>query len=220
MQTDILTAVTARIAALRDAAPGRPVLVGLDGSVAAGKSTAAAHIASALRAHGLTTAVVSADGFLRTADQLRADGLAARKGFPESFDRDAMRAFLTAAQAGLSPTAPRYSHADYDISQTETQSAAGDVLLFEGVNVLGADLAPLYDLRLYLDTPEAIARGRFLDRFAATPFMPVRVDALAPWRPADGDPTRWGEAVWAAINEMNLRKHISAGRDRADMLIS
>jgi type I pantothenate kinase len=215
-----MTPLTARILALRAVAPGRPVLVGLDGPVAAGKSTLAGEIAEALEAHGLAVAVLAADGFLLSALSLRERGLGHRKGFPESFDRSGMAAFLTAVRAGKAPDAPRYSHADYDVSGDARQGSAGDVVIFEGVNVLGADLAPLYDLRVYLDVAEDVARLRFLQRFAATPFTPLRADALAPWKPADGDAAAWGAAVWAAINGPNLREHIAAGRARADVVIS
>lgn len=214
-----LTPVIERVLALRAAHPERPVLVGLDGAVAAGKSTVAARIASDLANAGPAAAVVAADGFLHPAAQLRALGLSHRKGFPESFDRAAMASFLIAVRAGLAPDAPAYSHTAYDVTNELTQGSAGDVVIFEGVNVLGADLAPLYDLSVYLDAAEATARGRFLKRFTTTPFTPLRAAALASWRPADGDPAAWGEAVWAAINGANLREHIVAGRAGADLVL-
>lgn len=217
---DSLSSVTARIVALHAAEPGRPVLVGLDGAVAAGKSTAAAQIAADLQMHGLGVAVVAADGFLLSAARLRELGLTGRKGFPESFDRAAMAAFLAAVRAGEAPDAPRYSHAAYDVSAEETQSSPGAVVIFEGVNVLGADLADLYDLSAYLDVAEDVAKARFLKRFVTTPFTPVRATALAPWKPSDGDPAAWGEAVWAAINGPNLREFISTGKARADVVIT
>jgi len=220
VQAKTLSSVTERIAALQVARRDGPVLVGLDGAVAAGKSTAAALIAADLRNRGLDVAVVSADGFLLSAARLRDLGLVGRKGFPESFDRAAMAAFLRAVRAGSAPDAPRYSHDAYDVSANETQGSAGAVVIFEGVNVLGADLAGLYDLRVYLDAPEDVAKARFLKRFVATPFLPLRTAALDAWKPKDGDAAAWGEAVWAAINGPNLREHISGGRDRADLVVS
>lgn len=219
VDTTVLSTVVEQVLALHAAHPDRPVLVGLDGAVAAGKSTAAAQVAANLQMHGLGVAVVSADGFLLSAERLRAAGLMARKGFPESFDRPAMAAFLAAVRAGEAPDAPRYSHAEYDVSPDETQSSAGAVVIFEGVNVLGDDLSASYDLRVYLDVAEDVARTRFLKRFVATPFSPLRAGALAPWKPGDGDPAAWGEAVWAAINGPNLREHIAANRARADLTV-
>jgi type I pantothenate kinase len=219
LDTAGLSSVVERVLALHAAHSDRPVLVGLDGAVAAGKSTAAARIAAELQIRGLGVAVVSADGFLLNAAALRTRDLTHRKGFPETFDRAAMAAFLGAVRDGQAPDAPRYSHAAYDVSSEETQSSAGAVVIFEGVNTLGTDLAGLYDLLVYLDVGEDVAKARFLKRFIATPFTPLRRAALAPWRPADGDPTVWGEAVWAAINGPNLRENIAAGRTRADLLV-
>ncbi len=219
VDTTALSSATEQVMALHAAHPDRPVLVGLDGAVAAGKSTAAAQIAADVAMRGLGAAVVSADGFLLSATDLRTRALTHRKGFPESFDRAAMAAFLAAVREGEAPDAPRYSHSDYDVSTEETQSSAGAVVIFEGVNVLGADLAALYDLRVYLEVAEDVAKARFLKRFIATPFTPLRSAALAPWKPADGDPAAWGEAVWAAINGPNLREWISGGKARADLVV-
>lgn len=219
MDTTSLSSVVERALALHAAHSDRPVLIGLDGAVAAGKSTAAARIAADLQIHGLGVAVVSADGFLLSAAALRTSGLTHRKGFPESFDRAAMAAFLTAVRDGEAPDAPRYSHAAYDVSSEETQNSAGAVVIFEGVNTLGTDLTDFYDLRVYLDVAEDLAKARFLKRFITTPFTPLRGAALAPWKPEDGDPTAWGEAVWAAINGPNLRENIAAGRTRADLVV-
>ncbi len=216
--TALTTQIVGRIAALRGGAESRPVIVAVDGAVAAGKSTFARRLGEALDAADLTTAIVSADGFLLPAKQLHAENLMARKGFPESFDRPAVAAFLAAVRQGEAPQAPRYSHEAYDVA-AGGQSSVGDVVIFEGVNVLAADLAPLYDLRLYLDINEAQTRDRFLARFAATPFTPLRAEALAAWKPASGDLRAWGEAVWAAINGPNLDQHIRGGRDRADILV-
>ena len=197
-----------------------PLIVALDGPVAAGKTTLAARLAAELALSGLSVVTVSADGFLLPMAVLEGAGLVGRKGFPESFDRVAMCAYLTGLREGAAPDAPAYAHENYDVSPDRRQASAGaDVVLFEGVNVLQPDLAPLYDYRLYLDTPPGEAEARFTRRFVATPFTPVRTMALAPWRPADGDPAAWAEAVWAAINGPNLEQHIAMGRGMADRIV-
>jgi len=214
---DLLDLLATRILALR-ADLGRPVLVGLDGAVAVGKSTLAGHLTERLRAAGAPTAVVGADGFLWPTAQIQARGLT--KGFPESYDREAMVAFLDAVRAGDQPAAPRYDHATYDVAAEPGQATAGSaVVIFEGVNTLGADLARHYDLRVYLDAAPADIVSWYLRRFAATPFSPVRVVALAPWRPANGDVQAWGKAVWDAVNGPNLARYIVSGRTRADVVL-
>lgn len=214
----ILASLAESVAVLLGRAVHRPVLVGLDGPVAAGKTTLARALAATLAQRGLTAAVVSADGFLLRLAKLEADGLIEVKGFPQSFNRAGMTDFLERLRRGEAPAAPAYAHDRYDVSTTERQPTDGAlVVIFEGVNVLQPDLAPLYDLRLYLDA--ANAREVYLRRFIETPFTPERARALAPWRPDDGDPQVWGEAVWAAINGPNLARHIAHGRERADLVL-
>lgn len=221
--TDDVTALIAeRIAAL--AADRRPVLVGLDGPVAVGKSTLARALADDLAGRGLPTAVIGADGFLWPAAHLQARGLMPRKGFPETFDRLAMARFLRGVRAGHAPSAPSYAHAAYDVSLTDRQATEGAaVVVFEGVNALGQDLRPLYHLAVYLDADPAAAEAWFLERFTATPFSAARVSALAPWRPAPGDSgvdvAAWGRAVWAAVNAPNWSQHIAQGRRLADIVV-
>ncbi len=216
----VLDALAARIANLSAATADRPVLVGLDGAVAVGKSTLARILAELLEARGVATAVISADGFLLPGAELQAKGLNARKGFPESFDRAAQAAFLAGLRAGGRPAAPRYSHLTYDVSSDDPQRTdEAAVVIVEGVNVLGADLAAFYDLRLYLDAEVADIESWFLARLLATPFSASRAEALAQWRPASGDRTDWGRAVWAAVNAPNLEQHIGSGRARADLVL-
>jgi type I pantothenate kinase len=214
----VLASLGETVAALIGRAALRPLIVALDGPVAAGKSTLARSLETTLDHRGLQTAVVSADGFLHGLAKLEADGLMASKGFPESFNRPAMISFLERIRGCEAPSAPVYAHDLYDISPSLRQSTDGArVVIFEGVNVLQPDLVPLYDLRLFLDA--ASAREVFIRRFVDTPFTPQRARALAPWKPEDGDLSAWAAAVWSAINGRNLVQHIAAGRDRADVVL-
>ena len=96
-------------ALVAERAAGHPVfLLGLAGGVAVGKSTLARAIADGLEAAGAAVQIVATDGFLRPNAELEAAGLGMKKGFPETYDRDALHAFL-ADLAGGRPAAPRRS---------------------------------------------------------------------------------------------------------------
>ena len=81
-------------------APARPpdgtFLVAIDGAVSVGKSTTAALLAQLLEVppEVLDVRVVATDGFLFPNRVLDARGLSMRKGFPESYDHDALDAFV------------------------------------------------------------------------------------------------------------------------------
>src|SRR5580704_5198013 len=100
-----------------------PFLVGVTGAVAAGKSTFAAELRTALAADGLTVETVCTDGFLMDNAALEARGILNRKGFPESYDVEGLRAALAAIRTGPIDV-PGYSHAIYDIDPALTHRLA------------------------------------------------------------------------------------------------
>src|SRR4051812_21881594 len=106
------------------AGSAEPFVVAVTGSVAVGKSAAAAALTEALVADTTRApvSVVCTDGFLYPNRDLAARGIMERKGFPESFDHDALARFLIAVRGGAPEAhAPVYSHATYDIVDGASQ---------------------------------------------------------------------------------------------------
>ncbi len=204
--------------------PGAPLLVGITGSVAAGKSALAAALAENLA--GLRVATVATDGFLRPNAELDAAGLTLRKGFPESYDGVALAATLAALRHGPA-SVPAYSHQRYDVDPALARVLGpADVILVEGLGLAphaGKDPATALDLLIYLDADEADLEHWFVTRF------------MRLWHAAADDPASFyvrfrdltpeaaqtlARGVWTGINLPNLRDHISGARDRADILLS
>ena len=206
--------------ARRDSVDGCMV-IGLAGGVAAGKSTIADEVARLLETdHGLTVAVVSTDGFLFPNATLAAMGILDRKGFPESYDRDAMHAFLDAVRAGESTTVPVYDHHTYDIVDAVTTVEVVDVVVLEGVNALR--LADRFDLALYLHAEEPDLREWFTVRAfgfrdaahtTPSPFFSPWVDAT------DEEFRAMATAAWELVNRPNLVECIEPTRAIADMVV-
>ncbi|MBS0411577.1 MAG: type I pantothenate kinase [Proteobacteria bacterium] len=211
-------------ARLRERRPAfGPFLVGLTGSVASGKST----FAEALRAEiaawpeAPTVELACTDGFLRPNAELDAAGLTNRKGFPESYDVDGLRATLAAVRQGPA-TFPAYSHVTYDIDPALAREIAGpDVLIVEGLS-LQLDPSPV-DTLIYLDADEALLETWFADRFMGL-WEGAEHDPAsfyARFRHMDADGARaFAGMVWNAINLPNLRDHISTARDIADLVVT
>jgi type I pantothenate kinase len=215
--------LAARLAAHRQ--HGEPLVVGITGPVAVGKTTLARQIADALAQIGpWHVEIVSTDGFLLPNAVLEARGISHRKGFPESFDTDAMAAALAGLKSG--PVAvPAYSHVTYDVDPAAARTIAGaDIVLVEGLGLApGADgQRPPLDLLVYIDAEEADVLAWFLDRF------------MGLWAAAATDPTSFyarfrhmDEAaardfalqVWNGINRPNWLDHIAQAKPVADIVV-
>src|SRR5262249_41012423 len=123
-----------------------PYVIGVAGSVAAGKSTTA-RVLQALLARWSNmpkVELVTTDGFLYPNAVLEREGLMERKGFPESYVLPALLGFLADVKAGRRPVrAPIYSHLVYDVMPNHwVEVNRPDILVVEGLNVLQTGRAP------------------------------------------------------------------------------
>jgi type I pantothenate kinase len=201
---------------------GGAYVIGLTGGVACGKTTLAASLVDAFAPGGTGRRVecVGTDGFLHPNAVLIERGILDRKGFPESYDRDALHAALERIRS--TPAAfPAYSHIIYDVDPASSRTIAPpDVLIVEG---LGLDRAAPVDTLIYLDAAEADQEAWFVARFMA--FWEIgRRDAAsfyARFRDLDAEAAaELGARVWISINRPNLREHIAPVRDVADVVVT
>ncbi len=206
----------ARLVAER-ATTAQPLVVGIGGGVAVGKSTAAAAV-SELFAPGRVE-VVATDGFLRPNAELLAEGLLHRKGFPESYDAPAVEAFLDAVhRRDPRITVPVYSHVTYDVTDERKPIETPDVLVLEGVNALR--FADRLDVAVYLNASEAAMEDWYVTRFLRLCEAPPPGSFYAQFadRDLDGCRSLAGD-VWRGVNLPNLREHIRPTLAVADIVV-
>jgi type I pantothenate kinase len=214
-----------------------PYIIGVAGSVAVGKSTMARVLRALLSRWPNTPKVdlIATDGFLLPNAVLRREGLMERKGFPESYDRPALLAFLTAIKAGKrNVTAPVYSHLVYDIVPGETAAIdRPDILIVEGLNVLQPSRLPhdgrgvpfvsdFFDFSVYIDADEAVIRRWYIERFQRLRKTAFQDPASYFHRYASVDEEEAAEiadGLWTRINLVNLRENILPTRPRADLIL-
>jgi len=210
---------------LRTRRAGRtPFIVGVTGAVAVGKSTFAGELAAAIVAWPGSPAVeaVATDGFLFRNAVLGERGLLNRKGFPETYDGEGLRAALSAIRQGPAPF-PTYSHVLYDVDPALARRLERpDVLIVEGLGLHEGAAALGLDALIYLDADEAHVEAwfeeRFIDLWRAAETDPASF--YARFRHMDEDQTRaLAGQVWRGINLPNLREHIGLGRDVADFVV-
>ncbi len=206
----------ARLVADR-AADTRPLVVGIAGGVAVGKSTAAAAV-SELFAPGRVE-VVATDGFLQPNAVLVASGILHRKGFPESYDAPAVEGFLDAVHRGHPEvTVPVYSHVTYDVLEERRRIAPPDVLVLEGVNAL--QFSDRLDVAVYLNASEDAMEDWYVARFLELCETPPPGSFYAQFDGLDPEALRaLASDVWRGVNLVNLREYIRPTLRRAHIVV-
>ena len=214
-----------------------PYIIGVAGSVSAGKSTTARVLRALLSRWPNTPKVelITTDGFLLPNAALEREGLMDKKGFPESYDHKALLRFLSDVKAGAPHvTAPVYSHLVYDVVEGETESVDHpDILIVEGVNVLAARpsrqprdipfVSDFFDFSIYLDAQEDVLERWYIDRFLTlrqTAFRDPRSYFRKYAELDDAEAVRVAREIWTTINLENLRNNIAPTRPRASLVLT
>ncbi len=215
-----------------------PYIIGIAGSVSAGKSTTARVLKALLSRWTNTPKVelVTTDGFLMPNAELTKLGLMERKGFPESYDGRALIKFLSDVKAGKSRvSAPLYSHLVYDVVPgEETIVDRPDILIVEGLNVLlpnrlskDGDEIPFvsdfFDFSIYLDADEINLERWYIERFMrlrGTAFRDPRSFFKKYATLSDEEAISMAQGLWSRINLPNLHENVLPTRPRADLVLT
>lgn len=162
--------VAAIVARLPERAGARR-LIALAGPPATGKSTIADALRDALAAGGANAVVVPMDGYHLDNRILSARGLLPRKGAPETFDARGFIAMIRRLKAGEETFVPVFDRSrDIAIAGAGLVPANADTIIVEGNYLMfdeapWRDLAPLWDVALFLDASEAVLRERLVQRW-------------------------------------------------------
>jgi type I pantothenate kinase len=215
-----------------------PYIIGLAGSVSAGKSTTARVLKALLSRWSNTPKVelITTDGFLYPNAVLQADGLMERKGFPESYDGTALIRFLSEIKAGKRQVqAPVYSHLVYDVVPNEYVTVdRPDILIVEGLNVLLPNRLPrdgksipfvsdFFDFSIYLDADDDLLERWYVERFMRlreTAFRDPRSFFSKYATLTDEQAIETAKGIWQRINLPNLQENILPTRPRADLVLT
>jgi type I pantothenate kinase len=217
--------------------PRMPFVIGIAGSVAAGKSTAARVLKALLSSwpNHPSVDLLTTDGFLHPRRVLEARGLMQRKGFPESYDVRRLIQVLADVKSGVPEVAaPVYSHLVYDIVPGETQVVRQpDVLIVEGLNVLqtgGARgesrrmmfVSDFFDFSIYVDANESDLEYWYVERFLTFRETVFRNPSSYFHQFADlavEDAIDTARGIWRSVNLVNLRENVLPTRERAQLIL-
>ncbi|MBX2881970.1 MAG: type I pantothenate kinase [Granulosicoccus sp.] len=213
-----------------------PFIIGIAGSVAVGKSTVARILQTLLGRWPEHPKVdlITTDGFLYSTAELQRRNLMHRKGFPESFDREALLQLLSDVKGGRGNLrAPIYSHLRYDVVPGEFITIdQPDILIVEGLNVLQTGklrpdeahvfVSDYFDISIYIDAREDVIRNWYVDRFLTlrdTVFSNPESYFSHYAKLDTEEATRTANEIWSSINLVNLRENILPTRERAKLIL-
>ncbi|GAY73350.1 type I pantothenate kinase [Lentilactobacillus kosonis] len=209
-----------------------PFIIGISGSVAVGKSTTA-RVLEELLTHYFTgehVQLITTDGFLYSTDELKKRGILDRKGFPESYDMEALIGFLNSVKSGVPVIkTPVYSHQVYDIIPDQFEVInRPDVLIVEGINTLQLPqnqqiyISDFTDFSIYMDADPDLIEKWYLERFGKLIDTAFRDPDNYYHQYAIGERSKafdMAKRVWQTIDMPNLEENILPTRSRADMIM-
>ncbi len=174
--------------------------------------------------------LMTTDGFLLPTQELINRGILDRKGFPESYDMEALVHFLLEVKTGNpSVDAPVYSHEIYDIVPGEVQTIESpDILIVEGINVLQLPpnreiyVSDFFDWSIFVDADATLIEQWYLERFELLMDRAKTQPDNYYYQYAIGnraDAIAMAKDVWQKTNLKNLKEYILPTKTRADFIL-
>nr|BET44468.1 MAG: type I pantothenate kinase [Candidatus Aschnera chinzeii] len=213
-----------------------PYVIGITGSVSAGKTTTAKLLQLLLtnyfRCYKIN--IIATDGFLYPNKTLIKYGIMAKKGFPQSYNLKNLLQLLYDIKSGVDTLCiPIYSHILYDIIPDKQQIIKNpDILIIEGLNILQNNLlnvckqihtSGFIDFSIYIDAHENLLKLWYVDRFLKFCRQSIYNSSSYFHRYSKLETTELiniAQYIWNTINMVNLYNNILPTKNMASLIIT
>ncbi|CAD66836.1 type I pantothenate kinase [Tropheryma whipplei] len=198
---------------------GKSFIIGITGSVAAGKSTLASDLAKML--DGISVEVISTDGYLYPNKILEQKGLMLKKGFPESYDTAHLASLVKNIKAGAKTIGIRqYAHPIHDVTGVIKTVNKPEILIIEGLNVMRHPVKTVVDLGIYIEAPKRSVFKWYVKRFFE---LRAQHEKNTYFRKYANLPRRQCikmlKQVWRDVNRKNFTENILPVKHTADFIV-
>ncbi|MPY68203.1 hypothetical protein F8S09_16225 [Deinococcus sp. SDU3-2] len=172
--------------------PQEVFIVAIDGYRGSGKRALAERLSLALGAQ-----VLHGDDFYRSMPEEQRAGLSPEQGYMQYLEWQRLRAELTTVRNGSSGSFLAYDWAGTGPRQIHFSPEGW--LIVEGVSTLRPELRHLYDLKVYVDTPEELRQSRLTARSGSAEWV-KRWKAAEDWYHEHHHPALAADVVISGVN--------------------
>ena len=218
-----------------------PLIIGVNGSVASGKSYIADKFAEKLTSCNVKCAILSTDNFIFSNKELEKRKIMHLKGFPDSYDWNKLIKIIRQIKKNKTAYTPLYDQSISDISKKKFKIPKNmDIIVIEGINLLrphlslmenkklsvksnkySALLSDFLDVSVFINAPETFLKRWFYKRLQRkkTHWKTVGIKKNLT-RKTNKQFKNWAMNIWKKINSKNLHEFILPFKKRADIIIT
>lgn len=141
---------------------GRPVIIGIAGGSASGKTSISKKLFEAFSASN-SIAIIKEDDYYKSQDHLpMEERVKTNYDHPFAFDHDLLLEHLNTLISGYTINKPTYDYVNHTRSKITEQIIPSDVIILEGLFILeNKAIRDLLDIKIFVDTPVDV---RFIRR--------------------------------------------------------
>ncbi len=143
----------------------KPVIIGIAGGTASGKTTVAKKLYYAALKHGTVAMIRIDDYYCEQNDLSMEERRKVNYDHPNAYDVALLTNHLIQLQAGKRIQKPTYDFKEYNRSQEVEEIQPANVIIVEGILTFSfPDLRSLFDIKIFVDTPDDVRFIRRLKR--------------------------------------------------------